>query len=147
VPDEPVPDPAAEPRPVPSDDDDRLVEDEALEIGPPQAGAPPVSVRRAPRFGSFVTAGVLAGAVLGVVLATVFDTGALTDDGGVLPFLGGANGARAVSALVLGGLGALVGAGLALWSDARSRRAGQATAADDSPVTPPRGRASRRRPS
>lgn len=81
-------------------------------------------LRRAPRFGAFIGAGVLVGIVVGVALATVFDTGALTDEGGVLPFLGGANGARAVTGLALGGLGALVGALLALWADARSRRRG-----------------------
>lgn len=79
-------------------------------------------LRRAPRFGAFIGAGVLVGIVVGVVLATVFDTGALTDEGGVLPFLGGANGARAVTGFALGGFGALVGALLALWADARSRR-------------------------
>lgn len=84
--------------------------------------ATPATVRRAPRFGAFITAGALAGLVIGVVLATVFDTGALAGDGGVLPFLGGANGARAVTGLALAVVGALVGALLALWADRRSLR-------------------------
>ena len=87
--------------------------------------ADPATVRRAPKYGAFIGAGVLVGVVLGVFLATVLDTGVLTDRGGVLPFLAGANGARAMAALALGALGALVGALLALLADARSRARGR----------------------
>jgi hypothetical protein len=124
VPDEVVP-AAATPDPaVPEARPDERVPDERV---PDEAElartATPGAVRRAPRFGAFIGTGALVGAVLGVILATVLDKGDLAGvDGGVLPFLGGANGARALTALGLAAAGALVGAVLALWADARSLR-------------------------
>ena len=98
---------------------DERVPDEALLA----RTATPGAVRRAPRFGAFIGTGALVGTILGVVLATVLDKGDLAGvDGGVLPFLGGANGARALTALGLAAAGALVGALLALWADTRSLR-------------------------
>lgn len=82
----------------------------------------PATVRRAPRYGAFITAGLVVGLVVGLTLAVVLDRGYVTDTGGVLPFLGGSNGPRLLSALTGGALGVLVGAGLALWADRRSLR-------------------------
>ena len=84
--------------------------------------AVPATVRRAPRYGAFITAGMIVGLVVGLTLAVVLDRGSVTDAGGVLPFLGGSNGPRLLSALTGGALGVLVGAGLALWADRRSLR-------------------------
>ncbi len=88
--------------------------------------AAPARVRRAPRFGAFIGYGAVLGFVVGVVLAIALDRGDLVaagEGGGVLPFLGGSNGARLVTGFGLAGVGAIVGAVLALWADARSRRA------------------------
>ncbi|MBN9376004.1 MAG: histidine kinase [Cellulomonas sp.] len=87
--------------------------------------ATPTLVRRAPKYGAFIGYGALLGFVLGVVLAIALDRGDLVaagEGGGVLPFLGGSNGARLVTGFGLAGVGAVVGALLALWADARSRR-------------------------
>ncbi len=124
------PQPASEPDdvPVPDEPHDVTVPDEPAtpDEATLQRIATPGTVRRAPRFGAFIGAGILVGAALGVILATVVDTGALTSSGGgVLPFLDGANGARAVTAFALAGVGALVGALLALWADRRSLRRGR----------------------
>ena len=84
--------------------------------------AVPATVRRAPRYGAFITAGLIVGLVVGLTLAVVLDRGSVTDAGGVLPFLGGSNGPRLLSALAGAALGVLVGASLALWADRRSLR-------------------------
>lgn len=87
--------------------------------------ASPVLVRRAPRYGAFIGYGAVLGFVVGVVLAIALDRGDLVaagEGGGVLPFLGGSNGARLMTGVALAGVGAIVGALLALWADARSRR-------------------------
>ena len=107
---------AAEPAPPEPDQEPTLTEDELLRA------AVPATVRRAPRYGAFMTAGALVGLIVGLVLAVVVDTGAVTDSGGVLPFLGGSNGPRLLSALAGAVLGIGVGAGLALWADRRSLR-------------------------
>jgi len=115
VPDESVPDDGL---PDESAPDDEL--QPVSELLP--ATLAPGTLRRAPKFGAFIVAGVLVGVVLGVVLATVVGSGELTNQGGVLPVLAGTNGARAVTAVALGAVGALVGGALALALDARSRR-------------------------
>jgi len=107
---------AAEPAPPEPGQEPTLTEDELLRA------AVPATVRRAPRYGAFMTAGALVGLIVGLVLAVVVDTGAVTDSGGVLPFLGGSNGPRLLSALAGAVLGIGVGAGLALWADRRSLR-------------------------
>jgi hypothetical protein len=87
--------------------------------------ATPGVARRAPKYGAFIGFGAVLGFVLGVVLAFVLDRGDLVaagEGGGVLPFLGGSNGAKLMSGVALAGVGALLGALLALWADARSRR-------------------------
>jgi hypothetical protein len=87
--------------------------------------ATPGVVRRVPKYGAFIGYGAVLGFVLGVVLAFVLDRGDLVnagEGGGILPFLGGSNGAKLVSGIALAGVGALLGALLALWADARERR-------------------------
>lgn len=89
------------------------------------AHAVPGRVRRAPRLGSFVVAGVLAGMVVGTLLTllAVPRSGLSADgSGGVLPILGGYNGVLLETSLALGLVGGLVGAVLALRADRRSRR-------------------------
>jgi hypothetical protein len=125
VPDEAVPDEAAPDKAVPDAPvSDAPAPDAPIPDEPTLASiATPGTVRRAPKYGAFVGTGVVLGAVVGYALAAALDTGALAGEGGgVLPFLGGSAGARAVTALAFAGLGALVGALLALWADARSRR-------------------------
>lgn len=103
---------------------------------PPQDGALPTEewllahavegrVRRAPRLGSFVVAGVLAGLILGTVLTLFAVRGSgLSPEGsgGVLPMLGGYNGVLLVTSLALGLVGGLAGAALAVRAERRSRR-------------------------
>lgn len=105
---------------------DGTPEDPAADAVPTEAEllrtAVPATVRRAPRYGAFMTAGALAGVVVGLLLAVLADTGSVTDAGGVLPFLGGSNGPRLLSALTGAVVGLGVGAGLALWADRRSLR-------------------------
>jgi hypothetical protein len=82
-------------------------------------------VRRAPRLGSFIVAGVLAGLILGTVLTLLAVRGSgLSPEGsgGVLPMLGGYNGVVLVTSLALGLVGGLAGAALAVRADRRSRR-------------------------
>lgn len=89
------------------------------------AHAVPGRVRRAPRLGSFVVAGVLVGMVVGTLLTllAVPRSGLSADgSGGVLPILGGYNGVLLETSLALGLVGGLVGAVLALRADRRSRR-------------------------
>jgi hypothetical protein len=107
-------------------DDGEVADDGAL---PDEATlariASPVLVRRAPRYGAFIGYGAVLGFVVGVVFAIALDRGDLVaagEGGGVLPFLAGSNGARLVTGVALAGVGAVAGALLALWADARSRR-------------------------
>lgn len=92
--------------------------------------AEPARVRRAPKFGAFITAGVLVGFVLAVLAVGVFDAVVDTDTdtvdvvpgSGFLPFLEGRSGVVTVLAVTLGAFGALVGGWLAVLADRRSRR-------------------------
>ncbi|MDM7854596.1 histidine kinase [Cellulomonas alba] len=111
VPAEPEPGPpatAAEPEPVPSE----------AELA---STATPGTVRRAPKFGAFLVAGGLVGAVVGLLVAGLAP-GDRPDGSGFLPFLDGVNAVRtwlAVAGLVLG---ILVGGLLAALADRRSVR-------------------------
>lgn len=67
-------------------------------------------MRRAPRIGAFLTTGALVGIVLGAFLGAVAP-GTLLED---------RTPAMIMSAIGLGGLGALVAAGLVVWADHRS---------------------------
>ena len=115
-PDPALPDPAL-PAPTPSDpplpDADELAR-----------VAEPATQRRAPRFGAFIVAGTLTGAVLGLVLAVVVGArNAVRWEGsGLISFLDGQASVRLISALSLAVVGALVGGALAVWADRRSLR-------------------------
>ena len=118
MPDEPVPAPD-EPTSVP-DEPTSVPDEETL-----ARIATPAIARRAPKFGAFIGVGAVLGFVVGVVLAIALDRGDLVragENGGVLPFLGGSNGARLVTGLAFAAFGVLVGSLLALWVDACSRR-------------------------
>lgn len=84
--------------------------------------AVPATVRHAPRYSAFLTTGTLVGLVIGLLVAVLRADGSVSSGGGVLPFLGGSNGVRLLSALSGAVLGLGVGAGLALWADRRSLR-------------------------
>ena len=113
TPDEPTPDEA--PRP-PAEPTAPAEPPRAAPAATPTAAeleriAEPVHVRRAPKFGAFITAGVLVGVVLAVVLVGAVDTAGVevAPGSGFLPFLEGPSGVVTVLAVLLGGLGALVG--------------------------------------
>lgn len=92
-------------------------EDELLRV------AEPASVRRAPKFGAFVTAGVLLGALLGFVVALVTGSSVEQDGGpGFISFLDGQGSARLLVALAGATLGALVAGIAAIVADRRSVR-------------------------
>jgi len=97
---EPVPDVAA---PVVGPDPDPAI----LE-----AIAEPAVVRRAPRYGAFIRAGVLLGAAVGAFAA------ALAPGAATVPW----SAAVGITAFALAGLGALIGAGFAVFADRRSSR-------------------------
>lgn len=85
--------------------------------------AEPATVRRAPKFGAFVTAGVLLGAVLGFSVALVTGASVEGDGGtGFISFLDGQGSARLLVALAGATLGALVAGLAAVVADRRSVR-------------------------
>ncbi|MFS0705551.1 hypothetical protein AB6N23_13625, partial [Cellulomonas sp. 179-A 9B4 NHS] len=86
--------------------------------------ATPATVRRAPRYRSFMVAGALVGAVVGLVLALVLADGdAVGGGGGMLPFLDGVSGVRALSTLTGAVVGTFAGGLAAVLADRRSTRA------------------------
>ena len=90
--------------------------------------AEPAQLRRAPKVGAFIVAGVLVGALLGLVAALVVgpDSGLVADGTAFIGFLEGQGSARFLSALMGAILGGFVGAALALLADRRSlRRSGR----------------------
>lgn len=74
--------------------------------------AEPAVVRRAPRYGAFIRAGVVLGAVIGWMVAALAPS---TPDEPRSAVIG-------LTALGLAGIGALLGAGLAVLADRRSDR-------------------------
>ncbi len=124
-PDAPGPDDAEPPTSVAGHDqpaEPQLPTEEQLE-----QIAEDATVRRAPKIGAFITAGALLGIVLGFVLALIFanaDPGALAAEQGqaFISAFEGEGAIRFISAAAGGCLGALVGAGAAVWADRRSRR-------------------------
>ncbi|WP_223305247.1 hypothetical protein, partial [Cellulomonas sp. B6] len=144
VPDAVVPtDPAAAPAPasdVSSDGVPAVVPADGVPAVVPADGVPseaeleriatPATVRRAPRYRAFMVTGALVGAVVALVvaLATAGSSGVTSDDGGVLPFLGGQNGVRWLLALTGAVVGCFVGGGVAAYVDRRSARRSQRSA-------------------
>lgn len=108
--------------PTPDDAPDRTPEvpDEATLAGV----AEPARVRRAPKIGAFITAGVLLGALIGLVLALVAGPGSdlVADGTAFISILDGQGGARLVCAVAGAVLGGLAGAGAAVAADRRSVR-------------------------
>ncbi|GIG37024.1 histidine kinase [Cellulomonas pakistanensis] len=87
--------------------------------------AEPARVRRAPKIGAFITAGVLLGGLVGLVAALLASPSsglAGSDPQAFISVLGGQGGARAISALIGAVVGGFAGAGAALLADRRSRR-------------------------
>lgn len=132
VPTDPVPVPAAAPASdVSSDGVPAVVPADGV---PSEAEleriATPATVRRAPRYRAFMVTGALVGAVVALVvaLATAGSSGVTSDDGGVLPFLGGQNGVRWLLALTGAVVGCFVGGGVAAFVDRRSARRSQRSA-------------------
>lgn len=74
--------------------------------------AEPAVLRRAPRYGSFIRAGVVLGAVVGALLAALAPAAPDTPRSAVI----------GLAAFGSAGLGALLGAGLAVLADRRSGR-------------------------
>ncbi|UCN15428.1 histidine kinase [Cellulomonas iranensis] len=89
--------------------------------------ATPATVRRAPRYRAFMVTGALVGVVVALVVAfaTAGSSGVASDDGGVLPFLGGQNGVRWLLALTGAVVGSFAGGGVAAFVDRRSARRAQ----------------------
>jgi len=92
--------------------------------------AQPATVRHAPKFGAFITAGAIVGIVVALVLTQAIqpDVPRVSDGSGFLPFLDGENAVRTVMAVTGAVLGGFVGGLVAVVADRRSvrraRRAG-----------------------
>ncbi|WP_282948444.1 histidine kinase [Cellulomonas endometrii] len=85
--------------------------------------AEPARVRRAPKVGAFITAGVLLGALLGLIAALLVGSSDAPSDGtAFISILEGEGAVRLLSALLGAIIGAFVGAGLAVLADRRSVR-------------------------
>jgi len=92
------------------------------------AAAPVATVRHAPKFGAFITAGALVGFFVGLLLTALIGPKIpLTSDGsGFLPFLDGESAVRTVMAVSCAVLGGFVGGLCAVIADRRSvRRTGR----------------------
>lgn len=114
--------------PTPDDAPDRTPEvpDEATlaEV------AEPARVRRAPKIGAFITAGALIGIVLGFLIALFFAQAnpedlAASQGQAFISAFEGEGAIRFLSAVAGGCVGALLGAGAAVWADRRSVRRGR----------------------
>ncbi|GIG21564.1 hypothetical protein Cch01nite_22880 [Cellulomonas chitinilytica] len=86
--------------------------------------AQPATVRHAPKFGAFITAGALVGIVVALVLTQAIqpELPRAADGSGFLPFLDGENAVRTVMAVSGAVLGGFVGGLLAVVADRRSVR-------------------------
>jgi hypothetical protein len=86
--------------------------------------AQPATVRHAPKFGAFITAGALVGIVVALLLTLVVqpDVPRVSDGSGFLPFLDGENAVRTVMAVAGAVLGGFLGGLLAVVADRRSVR-------------------------
>lgn len=86
--------------------------------------AEPATVRHAPKFGAFITAGALVAVVVALVLTEVVqpELPREADGSGFMPFLDGENAVRTVMAVAGAVLGGFVGGLLAVLADRRSVR-------------------------
>jgi len=92
------------------------------------AAAPDATVRHAPKFGAFITAGAIVGFFVGLVATALVgpEIPLVTDGTGFLPFLDGENAVRTVMAVSGAVLGGFVGGLCAVLADRRSvRRTGR----------------------
>ncbi|WP_421734991.1 histidine kinase [Cellulomonas sp.] len=120
MPDDPQPDvPPAIPEPV--------VDARGVPIPSEQelaAVAEPATVRHAPKYGAFITAGALVGIVVALVLVAIIRPAApwVSDGSGFISFLDGEGAVRTVMAVAGAVLGGFVGGALAVLADRRSVR-------------------------
>lgn len=105
---------------------------EALPTPDELAAAPDATIRHAPKFGAFITAGAIVGFVVGLVATALVnpEIPLATDGSGFLPFLDGENAVRTVMAVSGAVLGGFVGGLLAVLADRRSVRRTAATTSD-----------------
>ncbi|WP_426593241.1 histidine kinase [Cellulomonas sp. McL0617] len=90
--------------------------------------APDATIRHAPKFGAFITAGALTGMVVALLLTVLIGPAVpLASDGsGFLPFLDGENAVRTIMVVTGAVVGGFAGALLAVLADRRSvRRTGR----------------------
>ena len=120
MPDDPQPDEAPTPEPVVLDARGVPIPSEA-ELA---QVAEPATVRHAPKFGAFITAGALVGIVVALVLVAVIrpDAPLVADGSGFISFLDGEGAVRTVMGVAGAVLGGLVGGALAVLADRRSVR-------------------------
>ena len=123
MPDDPHPDVTPEPAPTPSVPvDARGVpipsQDELARV------AQPATVRHAPKYGAFITAGALVGIVVALVLVAVVrpEVPWVADGSGFISFLDGEGAVRTVMAVAGGVLGGFLGGLVAVLADRRSVR-------------------------
>jgi hypothetical protein len=129
VPNDPQPQDAPDETPVPPALDARGVPIPAeAELA---AVAQPATVRHAPKFGAFITAGALVGIVVALVLTAVIqpDVPRVSDGSGFISFLDGEGAVRTWMAVAGAVLGGFVGGLVAVLVDRRSVR--RAVPADD----------------
>ena len=95
------------------------------------AVAEPATVRHAPKFGAFITAGALVGIVVGLILTAVIEPALprAADGSGFISFLDGEGAVRTWMAVAGAVLGGFVGGLVAVLADRRSVR--RAVPADD----------------
>lgn len=115
----------------PSDPDEVETAPEVTPVAPDEQElkrvAEPAVIRRAPKFGAFITAGVLIGAMIGLAVALIAG-GLAGDQPGAEPgtafvsIFEGDGAVRVVSMTGGAGFGALAAAGCALLADRRSTR-------------------------
>ncbi|WP_456785757.1 histidine kinase [Cellulomonas sp. P5_C5] len=86
--------------------------------------AEPAVVRHAPKYGAFITTGVLVGIVVGLVLVAVVrpEVPWVADGSGFISFLDGEGAVRTVMAVAGGVLGGFLGGLVAVLADRRSVR-------------------------
>ena len=122
MPNDPQPQPSPDETPVPPELDARGVPIPAEEEL--AAVAEPATVRHAPKFGAFITAGALVGIIVGLLLTIVIhpDVARAADGSGFISFLDGEGAVRTWMAVAGAVLGGFVGGLVAVLADRRSVR-------------------------